>query len=190
MAIYNPSADSLIFPAETSYTPPPGTNVVLDVVSGEEVTRYVAGTVAVSDAPAARELLVVSYHKQNIANVGQQHVVLASGTSLSTDGIFSINVGGFSGPVLVIALDDYGQTWLPNTAYGIGDIIHPADQTSYLGFVYECIEAGVSGGNEPVWWVDTGSNNTGTSGTATFKARQYHQPICHGPVHPLPKTDS
>ena len=179
---------SLIIAGPSANTPPSPLNVILDVPSGEEVPRYVAGAVQVSGFPAARELLVVSYKKQDIPNIGQERIVLASGISQPTDGAFSMDVGTFSEPVLVIALDDYGETWTPNTAYGKGDIVHPADPEQYQGFVYECIDAGISGSSEPEWWVDTGSSNTGKSGTATFRAKQYYQPLCHGPVQPEPKV--
>ena len=188
---YIPDPMDLVMPSESSYIPPSGSNVVLDVPSGDDILRYVAGNVEVSGFPAARELLAVSYLKQDIPNEGQKRVVLASSTSQANDGAFSMDVGYFSEPVLVIAMDDYGQTWTPNTSYAKGTVVHPADPERYKGFVYECITAGISGADEPDWWIDTGSSNTGTSGTATFRARQYFRPICHGPVQPVPKpTDS
>ena len=185
--LYTPDPMGVVFPAESAYTPPAGTNVVLDVPSGDDIQRYVAGTVEVSGFPAGRELLAVSYLKQDLPGEGQKRVVLASGNSQPTDGTFALDVGYFSEPVLVIALDDYGSTWTPNTAYSAGAIVHPADSAQYQGFVYECIQAGISGGDEPTWWIDDGASNTGTSGTVTFRARQYFRPICHGPVQPLPK---
>ncbi len=125
--LYTPDPVGMVFPAESAYTPPAGTNVVLDVASGDDILRYVAGTVEVSGFPAGRELLAVSYLKQDIPGEGQKRVVLASGNSQPTDGAFAMDVGYFSEPVLVIALDDYGSTWSPNTAYSAGAIVHPAD---------------------------------------------------------------
>ncbi len=184
---YKPQGLEIILPGASEYSPISANNVVLDVPSGDDILRYVAGTVEVSGFPAGRELLAVSYLKQDIPGEGQKRVVLASGNSQPTDGVFAMDVGYFSEPVLVIALDDYGSTWTPNTTYSAGAIIHPADPAQYQGFVYECIQAGISGGDEPTWWIDDGASNTGTSGTATFRARQYFRPICHGPVQPLPK---
>ena len=93
--------------------------------------------------------------------------------------------GHFNGPVLIIAVDNYGATWEPNKTYSVGDIVHPATQASYKGFVYICTGAGVSGADEPSWWTDTQSGGVGTSGSATFAAQQYYQPICHGPIIPV-----
>ena len=82
-------------------------------------------------------------------------------------------------------MDNYGATWEPSKTYSVGDIVHPATQVSYKGFVYICTGAGVSGADEPSWWTDTQSGGVGSSGTATFSAQQYYQPICHGPIIPV-----
>ena len=143
---------ALILAGASTNTPPSATNVVLDVPSGDDILRYVAGHVEVSGFPAARELLAVSYLKQDIPNEGQKRVVLASSTSQANDGAFSMDVGYFSEPVLVIAMEDYGQTWAPNTSYAKDTVVHPADPERYKGLVYECITAGISGADEPDWW--------------------------------------
>ena len=126
----------------------------------------------------------MSFDQQDIPGLGTQRKMLGTTTS-AADGTFSINVGAFAGPVLVIAVDNYGITWEPNKTYSVGDIVHPTSQASYKGFVYTCTGAGISGADEPSWWTDTQSGGVGTSGTATFTARQYYQPICHGPIIPV-----
>ncbi|WP_281647951.1 hypothetical protein [Parendozoicomonas sp. Alg238-R29] len=184
MADYILDGGDLNLPALISYEAPAGGNVVIDVASGEVAAKVVAGTIQVNDQPAQRQVCALSFDPQNMPGLGTQRKMLGTATS-AADGTFSINVGAFNGPVLVIAVDHYGQTWEPNTTYSIGDTVHPVDPSGYKGFVYDCTGAGVSGPDEPHWWTDTGSNATGTSGTATLTARQYYQPLCHGPIIPV-----
>ncbi|WP_230459940.1 hypothetical protein, partial [Sansalvadorimonas verongulae] len=184
MADYILDGANLDLPALISYEAPSGGNVIIDVVSGDVAAHLVGGTIQVNEQAATRQVFAMSFHQQDIPGLGHQRKMLGTATS-AADGTFSINVGDFKGPVLVIAVDNYGDTWEPNKSYSLGDVVHPATQAGYKGYVYDCVGAGVSGPDEPTWWVDTGSNTTGTSGTATFAARQYYQPICHGPVIPV-----
>ena len=187
MAVYTPDASALNLPAVINYQVPAGDNLVIDVSSGEVLPSYVAGTLQVEGQPAQRDVFALSFHQQDIPGIGFQRKVLGTTTS-AADGTFNLEVGAFNEPVLVLAVDNYGATWEPNTSMAVGDVIHPTTQDKYLGFIYVCTEAGITGADEPTWWVDTGSNSTGTSGTATFQAKQYYQPICHGPVIPVTQT--
>ncbi|MCL6270728.1 hypothetical protein M3P05_12415 [Sansalvadorimonas sp. 2012CJ34-2] len=189
MAIYAPDGSALNLSSVINYQVPVGDNLVIDVSSGTEISSYVAGTLQVEGEPARRDVFALSFHQQDIPGVGYQRKVLGTTTS-EADGTFHLEVGAFNDPVLVIAVDHYGTTWQPNTSYAVGDIVHPTSSDQYLGFVYHCTEAGISGADEPAWWVDTGSNDTGTSGTATFQAKQYFQPICHGPVIPVAQASN
>ncbi len=175
MAVYAPDPTALNLQALISYQMPAGDNVVMDVASGDVAQSFVAGTLHVEEQPAQRTILVLSFYPQDIPGLGFQHKVLGTTTS-QPDGTFHLEVGTFTEPVLVMAVDNYGHAWQPNTSYAVGDVVHPTTQDNYIGFVYQCSEAGVTGTEEPAWWIDTGSNSTGTSGTATFKAQQYYQP--------------
>ncbi len=155
----------------------------LAATTAPAVYTYVAGTIELDDSPVSRAVLALSYQPQDVDGE-QQHVVLSHGSS-AVDGTFNLALGGFTDPVLVLALDNFGDSWQANKQYSVGDIVHPTSSDKYLGFVYECTVAGQSGAAEPVWWVDNGGSNTGISGTATFSARQYYQPLCHGPVIPV-----
>jgi len=44
----------------------------------------------------------------------------------------------------------WGSLWIQNTAYNLGDIIHPPTQN---GHIYECVVAGTSDSTEPGWGV-------------------------------------
>lgn len=100
------------------------------------------------------------------------------------DGTFSIDCPGQQGPVICVALDDYGNEWEADKDYIIGQRIHPT-QANQNGYVYECTAPGNSGPTEPTWWPDTGGGSTGFVGTATFKAVESWWPIAHAPLTPI-----
>ena len=186
---YRPDSAALALSAQSIYEAPAGDQIVFELDSGVRFTYYVAGVVEVEGVSAAREVVAISYKKLAGGGAAAERVVLGSGTSDSDDGSFAINVGEYADPVLVIAMDDYGETWSASTMYEAGDIVHPATSEGYQGFVYECTSGGLSGNDEPDWWIDNGSIDTGKSGNAVFRARQYFQPLSHGPVLPAKRTE-
>lgn len=109
--------------------------------------------------------------------------VLADGAS-AADGNYLLQWEDYAGPVLVVAIDTWGNPFTANTSFAPGDIIHPSPGNE-TGYVYECLGAGVSDATEPAWWVDDGGSATGMVGTASFRARQYYRPLAHGPIAPL-----
>ncbi|GAA4650997.1 hypothetical protein GCM10023116_32800 [Kistimonas scapharcae] len=182
MAGYIPNPNALVLSVQDGYDAPDAANVVLDVPSPDAAQTFVSGTVSLNGEPADREIVVVSYREQQRQGQLSERVIVASGQS-TTDGSFDINLNGFAEPVLVLAMDDYGDTWQASTRYIAGDVIHPTTGKC-AGFVYECMSEGISGSSEPEWWEDNGSTNTGLVGTAVFKARPFYQAIAHGPLLP------
>ena len=185
---YTPDSAALALSAQSIYEAPAGDQIVFELDSGARFTYYVAGVVEVEGGPAARELVAISYNKLAGGGAAAERVVLGSGISDSEYGSFAISVGEYADPVLVIAMDNYGETWSASTMYEPGDIVHPATPEGYKGFVYECTSGGLSGNDEPDWWIDNGSIDTGKSGTAVFRARQYFQPLSHGPILPVKRV--
>ena len=188
MAGYIPNSNALVLSVQGGYDAPDAANVVLDVPSPDAAQTFVSGTVSLNGEPAVKEIVVVSYREQQQQGQLPERTIIASGESTS-DGSFDIDLNGFAEPVLVLAMDEYGDTWQANTRYIAGDVIHPT-MGKFAGFVYECLAEGISGSSEPEWWLDNGSINTGMVGTAVFKARPFYQSIVHGPLLPAIRSNT
>ncbi|MCY1280874.1 hypothetical protein D9M70_296690 [compost metagenome] len=149
---------------------------------GHQVT--VDCSVVEGGQPRARRVLAFT-EAQITVTVGEvghlQPVVLGLGVT-SQQGLLTLDLDGYEGEVFLVALDDWGRRWSANLACAIGDVLRPSG--SFAGVIYECIAAGNTGTTEPVWWPAGDSNDTGTAGTAVFKARQYRRPLAHGPIAP------
>lgn len=128
----------------------------------------IAGTVTVDGVPASRDVLVISDNKSG----GRE--VLASGTSAG-DGTFEIQYTGWTGAVIALAMDEYGNAFVPSTPINLGNIVHP---TTPNGYVYQVTVAGTTGSTEPVW--STSSNVI--SGGVTFAPKPYYRPVASGPL--------
>ncbi|WP_395504655.1 hypothetical protein [Ectopseudomonas hydrolytica] len=83
------------------------------------------------------------------------------------------------GDVFAFAADFLGVIWSPGVELNLGNRLRP---TTNNGYVYEIVEAGVSGATEPAWWADQGDGTEGYIGTARARARPYYQPVGHGPL--------
>jgi len=186
MSSYIPNSNALVLSVPGGYDAPAAANVVLDVPSPDAAQTFVSGTVSLNGEQADKEIVVVSYRMQQRQGQLAERVIVASGQSTS-DGSFDIDLNGFAEPVLVLAMDEYGDTWQANARYIAGDVIHPT-MGKFAGFVYECLAEGISGSSEPEWWEDNDSTNTGLVGTAVFKARPFYQAIVHGPLLPAIKN--
>lgn len=137
----------------------------------------VKGSVQIDSAPARRDIVVLS-----APAILSGHAVLQSGLP-AADGTFNLSWPTYTGPVLVMMLDDLGVAWQANTAYAQGDLIYPP---TWNGWQYQCVNPGTSSNIEPSWW--SGEGQTAFIGTATFVARQYLAAQAHGPLTPLVET--
>jgi hypothetical protein len=159
-----------------------------DQAPGEFATGgQVTGTVTVNGQPAVRDLIAITYAKQEITpEVGdpfEQRLVVGETTS-AEDGTYTLSTGAFLQEVIILAMEDYGAEWKPNRTLVVGDRIRPT-QPNQTGYVYEVTIAGNSGATEPeAWLVPTGAITTMDIGTATAIALPMYWSLAHAPVLP------
>ncbi|MAT91375.1 MAG: hypothetical protein CME59_02115 [Halioglobus sp.] len=137
----------------------------------------IEGTVTIEEAGVPRRLVAVSYDPSTAGEVVGE-------TMSGPDGTFTLDIPDMQDPVIVVALDDYGVVWQPDTDYSIGDRIRPPAPNDE-GYVYVCLVAGNSGAVEPSWWIADGGDDTGAVGTATFQAVESWRPVAHAPMTPV-----
>lgn len=135
-------------------------------------SHHVAGTVTIDEAPKARSVIVIS------DDTGTGRKVLAEEVS-GSDGLFDIAYTGWTGPVIVLAVDNYGAEFQTETALNSGDIVHPAVPN---GYVYEVTASGTTGTTEPQW----PSSGSVQSGSVTFNTLPYYRPVASGPLQGAP----
>jgi len=153
--------------------------------TGTPPTGYgqVSGQVTIENIGVPRHLVAVTFEPQSIEGGGSARQVVGE-TISGLDGTYTMQLPEFQDPVIVLALDDYGQEWQPSTVYAPGDRIRPTPGNA-TGYVYECIVGGTSASVEPAWWDNTGGGNTGQVGSATFEALESWWPHVHAPVTPI-----
>lgn len=81
--------------------------------------------------------------------------------------------------VIPLIFDDYGYPLKTDTAYIVGDVIHPASPNGYR---YICEQEGSTGQELPAepWSVEV----LLTAGTAKFRPYPVYEPKCLGPIYP------
>lgn len=127
----------------------------------------IAGSVKISGAPVERRIIVISDHAGSCK-------VLAEGVSES-DGSFDISYAGWAGPVIAMAVDNYGAAFTASETLSFGDVVHP---TIPNGYIYNVTVAGVTGSDEPAWTTDSSV----TSGSVTLAPAPYFRPLASGPL--------
>ena len=148
------------------------------------------GQVTIAASGVARELVGVSFLPFDVpgSDDGTGNLVSAQqvvGTASSAaDGTYTMTLPGFSGDVIVVALDEYGEVFRPSRSYLVGDKIRPTVGNE-TGYVYQCTISGTSGPTEPTWWLNTGGTSLGTVGAATFEALEAWWPVAHAPIAPI-----
>jgi len=149
----------------------------------------VSGVITLLGEPVERNVIALSYHPIDLAGSDDGagfplKIRQVMGTARSNAlGEYQIDLEGFLGEVIIIALDDYGDRWTPGTAFSVGDIIRPTPGNE-TGYVYRCLVPGGSFPTEPAWWINAGGNETGSVGSATFEAIESWWPLAHAPVVP------
>lgn len=143
----------------------------------------VSGTVKVDGSPARRIVKAFGYDNIDHTINGEAVTLSKSLGSTSSDpdtGDYSIDLlGAYEDQVFIIAFDDYGVAFPPDTAVEVGDRVHP---TTPNGHIFECTGAGTLPSEEPTWIVDTETSNL--YGTASMIALPFFRPMVHGPVAP------
>lgn len=135
---------------------------------GADGDYRVAGTVQINGVAAKRDLVIISDNPTGREVVG--------GGESAGDGTFDLTYTGWDGPVIVVALDQYGSDFIESTPLNAGAVIHP---TTPNGHVYVVTEAGITGATEPMW----STSGAVVSGSVTFAPRAYYRPVASGPLH-------
>ena len=150
------------------------------IIPGNGNITTIQGTVTEDGAPVARRVFAITQSLLEVAGSAEtKHAVLDSTLSDPTTGDYALDTSPYEEEVMVLAMDNFGQSWQPDTEYQVGDVIRP---TQFQGYVYICTVAGTSDSTEPQWWFDTENNQA--IGTAQFKAKPYTRPLAHGPLLP------
>ncbi|MEM1113282.1 MAG: LamG-like jellyroll fold domain-containing protein [Pseudomonadota bacterium] len=148
----------------------------------------IEGSVRVNGQPATRELVAISFDKVDTGEVDSEGAPIFErrvvGSSVSSeDGSYELRMDGFEGAAIVVAVDNYGEAWLPNRSLAVGDLIRPT-KGNETGYVYRVTLAGVSDATEPTWWINNGGATSGNIGTAVAEAVESWAPIAHAPLTP------
>ncbi len=150
------------------------------IIPGNGNTTQVQGVITENDLFVARRVMAITEAQLAVTDSElTKHAVLDSTVSSDVDGTYTLDTSPYEGTVFVIAADDYGTVWQPDTAYAVGDVIRPP---TFQGYVYLCTLAGTTSSTEPVWWLDTDGSQS--IGTAQFQAKPFSRPLAHGPILP------
>ena len=145
----------------------------------------ITGTVKIDGVAAQRQLIGISYAPQELEGEDEPRRIVVGETTSAEDGSYTLETPGFIDEVIVLALDNYGEIWRPNRAYGVGDRVRPT-RGNETGYGYDITIAGTSGTEEPTWWVPAGGSDTGSIGAATAQAKQLWWSVAHAPILPTP----
>ncbi|MCY0966124.1 hypothetical protein [Parathalassolituus penaei] len=127
------------------------------------------GLTTVNKSPVSRTVMAIAID-------GDEPVFLAQTQSSETTGQYTLQWQGYTGQILVTALDDYGVPHVAGATHGVGERVHPATPN---GFVYQISVAGQLG-MEPVWPTSAGA--LVMSGSCQLVAVPFYRPKTVGPV--------
>lgn len=131
-----------------------------------------SATVRVEDLPASRRVVAIELPADG------QWRVCGAGTS-NASGVATLSISGLpTSRIYAVAIDDWGQPFVPSMNVSPGDVIRP---TQFVGWMYQVTAGGVLPGTEPEWW-DSMAGIPQPVGTAMLQAVRHYQPIAHGPV--------
>src|SRR5690606_27984665 len=110
--------------------------------------------------------------------VGGEWRVCGAGIS-NSDGIATLPITGLpNSRIYAVAIDEWGQPFMPNMSVNYGDLIRP---TQFVGWMYQVTQPGALPAAEPDWW-NARAGIPQPVGTAMMQAIRHYQPIAHGPV--------
>lgn len=151
--VYDPAQAQIMFTSRTdTQSGTAGTFSGSVQINGQGVSRSVLGIALDADPP-----------------------YLLAQTQSAANGSYTLEWQGYSGQLLVTALDDYGQPFTPGMTLGVGDRVHPSAPN---GFVYQSGSIGITG-SEPAW--PTTDGDTVTSGEVQLVAVPFWRPKSSGP---------
>jgi len=135
--------------------------------SGSGTPRSFTGSVQIQGQGVSRQVVAVA--------LDAEPPYLLAQTQSDSQGSYTLDWKGYSGQMLVTALDDYGVDFVAGMTLGVGDRVHPPYPN---GYVYESANLGVTG-SEPTW-----PNKEGeavTSGEVQLVAVPFWRPKSSGP---------
>ncbi|MDP2610017.1 MULTISPECIES: hypothetical protein [unclassified Oceanobacter] len=133
--------------------------------SGE--TKTFTGSVRIESVGVARQVVAVA--------LDADPVYLLASTTSDLSGSYTLEWQGYSGQMLVTALDDYGVDFETGKTLGEGDRVHPPAPN---GYVYVSGNLGTLG-PEPLWPTQEGASVT--SGNVQLVAVPFWRPKSAGP---------
>ena len=149
-------------------------------IPGNGNTTLVSGKITENDLSVSRRVFAITQKALPISQSDlSSQAVLGEAVSDPDSGDYTINTTPYEGAVLVVAEDEFGSEWTPDTSYRVNDVIRPS---TFQGYVYYCTSGGTSSDTEPEWWFDTDGSKS--VGTAQFQAKPFSRPLAHGPIIP------
>lgn len=137
--------------------------------SGTGEPKSFSGSTLINKVPVQRTVVAVGID-------GAEPKFLAQ-TESNSEGKYTLEWLGYTGQVLITALDDYGVPWAANEARGVGERVRPSVPN---GYVYQVSSEGVLGTAEPDWPESEGEIIT--SGSVVLVAKPFYRPKTAGPI--------
>ena len=82
----------------------------------------IQGVVTEDDKPVSRRLYAFTEASLEVSGSSdRQHAVLSSASSDPNNGTYTLDTSPYEGSVIVVAVDDYGTAWQPQTDYSTGE---------------------------------------------------------------------
>jgi len=100
---------------------------------------------------------------------------IVADTLSASNGVYSLDLGAFTGRLLVIATDVVGLPFAALASLDPGAAVFPS---VWNGFVYESEFGGQLGTSEPLWPLSDGASIS--SGSVSLIARRYRSPVAVG----------
>ena len=137
--------------------------------TGTGEPKSFSGSTLINKKPAQRTVVAVGID-------GAEPQFLAQ-TESNSEGKYTLEWLGYTGQVLITALDDYGVPWAANEARGVGERVRPSTPN---GYVYQVSSEGTLGDTEPDW--PEGDGEIITSGSVVLVAKPFYRPKTAGPI--------
>ena len=135
--------------------------------SGE--LKTFTGQTLINQRPVSRTVIAVGID-------GDTPQFLAQ-TQSNQQGQYTLEWRGYTGQILIAAMDDYGEPWESEKTVGVGERVRPVSPN---GYVYQVSSAGDLGSTEPDWPELAGE--TVVSGSVVLVAHPAYRSKTAGPI--------
>jgi len=125
----------------------------------------ISGQLTLLGRGAARDVFAIAVDSDEIV----------ADTVSATNGVYQLDLGTFTGRILVIATDVVGMPFAALANLDPDAAVFPG---VWNGFVYESEFGGQLGTSDPLWPLTDGANIS--SGSVTLTARRYRAPVAVG----------